>query len=231
MKHTLPFCSIWGGRSLRRVLHFSRLPCMSPWSSCQGAPLGDACHIFASCTGLYMSRRFLCTAIPGSSIYLVRLHCTTRLHLQHCLRGWRWPHPFHVELAIVMSDRATLDWAWDLRMLLDIVYPDASLVVSANGMHEEEVIAWWKLGRFELPTPCAEKLVAAVVISTVVMEDVYSLHVNACSFLNRSADRSQDCPSSRNISWQCSDLMCVKAPSFPGPRRQSVLHPVYVCIR
>ena len=41
-----------------------------------------------------------------------------------------------------------------------------------------------------------------VLMSTVVMNDMNSLHVNACSFLNRSAEGSQDCPSSRNISWQ-----------------------------
>ena len=37
-------------------------------------------------------------------------------------------------------------------------------------------------------------------MSTVVVDDVNSLHVNACSLLTRSVDGSQDCPSSRNIS-------------------------------
>ena len=57
------------------------------------------------------------------------------------------------------SDPAMLDWAWDLRMLLETATPDASLIVSAHGIHEEAVLAWWKLGRLELPTACAEKLV------------------------------------------------------------------------
>ena len=48
-------------------------------------------------------------------------------------------------------------------MLLETASPDARLVVSAHGMHEEAVLAWWKLGRLELPTPSAEKLVAGCV--------------------------------------------------------------------
>ena len=85
-------------------------------------------------------------------------------------------------------------------MFLETASPDASLVVSAHGMREEAVLAWWNLSRFELPTPCTEKLVAGCVDSSVVVDDVYTLHVNACSCLNRSTDGSQDCPSSRNIS-------------------------------
>ena len=57
--------------------------------------------------------------------------------LQHSLGSWRSPHPFHGELAIVNSDPATLDWAWDFRMLLETASPDASLVVSAHGMHDD----------------------------------------------------------------------------------------------
>ena len=32
-----------------------------------------------------------------------------------------------------------------------------------------------------------------MLISTVVVDDVYNLHVNACSFLNTSTAGSQDC--------------------------------------
>ena len=81
-------------------------------------------------------------------------------------------------------------------MLLETASPDASMVVSANGMYEEAALARWKLCSLELPTPCPEKLLAGCVDVPVVVDDVYSLHVNACSFLNRSVDGSQDCPSS-----------------------------------
>ena len=48
-------------------------------------------------------------------------------------------------------------------MLLETASPDTSLVVSAHDMHEEAVLAWWMLGLVELPTPCAEKMVAGCV--------------------------------------------------------------------
>ena len=116
-------------------------------------------------------------------------------------------------------------------MLLETASPDASLVVRAHGMHEEAVIAWWKLGRLELPRLCAEKWWRDVLIFTVVLDDVYSLHVNAWSFFNRSTDGSHDCPSSRNISWQWSDLICFNAPSFPRPANAlTVSHTVYAGI-
>ena len=70
-----------------------------------------------------------------------------------------------------------------------------------------------------------------VLMSTVVMEDMNSLHVNACRFLNRSAEGSQDCPSSRNISWQSSYLMSFNAPSFPRHGKALTMsHQVYACI-
>ena len=81
-----------------------------------------------------------------------------------------------------------LKWAWDLWMLLKTGSPDACLVV---GMHEE---AWWKLARFKLSMLRAAKLVAGWV--DVFVDAVYSLHAIACSFMNRSMDSSQDCPSS-----------------------------------
>ena len=124
---------------------------------------------------------------------LVSTPALARQQLQHCLGSWRSPQPFHGELAIVISDPATLDWAWDLRMLLETACPDASLVVSGHGMHEEAILqAGWKLDRLELPTPCAENLVAGCV--GVQCCCGYSLHVNAWSFLNRSADDSHDFP-------------------------------------
>ena len=86
-----------------------------------------------------------------------------RQQLQHCFGSWRSPHPFHGELAIVISDPATLDWAWDLRMLLETATPDASLVVSVHSMHEDAVLASWRLGRLELLTPCADNLAAGCV--------------------------------------------------------------------
>ena len=99
----------------------------------------------------------------------------SRQQLQHCLGSWRSPHPFYGELAIVISDPATLDWAWDFRMLLETVSPDASLVVSAHhGMHGEAVLAWGKLGRLGLPTSCAENLAAHCVDVHCVVDCVYS---------------------------------------------------------
>ena len=71
--------------------------------------------------------------------------------LQHSLGSWGFPHPFHGELAIVISDLATLDWAWDLRMLLETASTDASLVVGVHDMNEEAVLARYTLGRLELP--------------------------------------------------------------------------------
>ena len=71
----------------------------------------------------------------------------------------------------------------------------------------------------------------AVLMSSVVMDVVYSLQLNACSFLNRSVDSPQDCPSSRNTSCQCSDLMSFNAPSFPRPAKAlTVSHPLYACM-
>ena len=71
--------------------------------------------------------------------------------LQHSLGSWRVPHPFHGELAIVISDLAPLDWAWDLRMLLETASTDASLVVGVHGMNKEAVFTRYTLCRLELP--------------------------------------------------------------------------------
>ena len=121
------------------------------------------------------------------------LHLRLHLHENSCITVSGAGDPRIHSTVSVISDPATLDWAWDLRMS-----PDASLVVTMHCMHEEAVLAWWTLGRLELPTPCAEQ--RAVLMSTVLVDDVYNLHVNACSFLNGSTDDYQDCSISRSVS-------------------------------
>ena len=184
--------------------------------------------MFDTYSGLYIPSRWSCTDIAGAW----RLH----LHDNRCssVSGARdtyihstvsWPSSFFYP--------DTLDWAWDLRKLMDTASPDAILVVSVHCMHEEAVLAWWKLGWLELPMPCTEKLVVGCVDvhCKVLLDDVCSLHVNGCSFLNRSADGSQDCLSSRKMSRQCYDLMIFNAPSFPQPAKAlTVLHQLLACL-
>ncbi len=82
-------------------------------------------------------------------------------------------HPFHGELDIVISDPATLDWAWDLRMLLETASPDISLVVSAYGMHEDEVLAWCNsFHHANTPRHAHKSWRQAVLMSTVAVDDV-----------------------------------------------------------
>ena len=53
----------------------------------------------------------------------------------------------------------------------------------------------------------------------------------AASWIGPRVARSQDCPSSRNVSWPCYDLISFKAPSFPrSAKALMVSHPVYACI-
>ena len=54
----------------------------------------------------------------------------------------------------------------------------------------------------------------AELMSTVAVGDVYSLHMHARSFANRSEDGSQFCHSSINMSWQCSVITSLNTQSY-----------------
>ena len=84
-------------------------------------------------------------------------------------------------------------------MLLETASPDASLVVCAQSMKRQSSHGGSCVDSSS-PRRAQKSWWRDVLMSTVVVDDVYSLHVNACSFLNRSTDGSQDCSSSRNIS-------------------------------